>query len=69
MAHLQQLVDVKSILTQHNLKYLVETGTGAGETLSFVQNLPLELIQSCEIEETQFNKLKEQFHSPNIKLS
>ena len=68
MAHLQQLVDVESTLNKYNLKYLIETGTGAGETLSYVKNLPLELIQSCEIEKTQFNTLKEQFTNENIKL-
>ena len=68
MAHLQQLVDVESTLNKYNLKYLIETGTGAGETLSYVKNLPLKLIQSCEIEESQFTVLKEQFSNDNIKL-
>jgi len=68
MAHLQQLVDIESTLNKYNLKYLIETGTGGGETLSYVKNLPLELIQSCEIEEIQFNVLMEQFADKNIKL-
>ena len=50
MAHLQQLIDVSNTLKEYNLKNLIETGTGAGETLSFVRLLDLDLIQSCEIE-------------------
>ena len=68
MAHLQQLIDVSNTLKEYNLKNLIETGTGAGETLSFVRLLDLDLIQSCEIEKIQFNKLKESFTDSNIKL-
>lgn len=68
MAHLQQLINVTETLKEYNLRNLIETGTGAGETLSFVRPLDLDLIQSCEIEESQFNKLKEAFPDSNIKL-
>lgn len=68
MAHLQQLINVTETLKEYNLRNLIETGTGAGETLSFVRSLDLDLIQSCEIEESQFNKLKEAFPDSNIKL-
>lgn len=68
MAQLQQLIDVPEILKKYNLRNLIETGTGGGETLSYVSALDLDLIQSCEIEKTQFDKLIQIFSKSNIKL-
>lgn len=68
MAQLFQLIDIQSIKTKYNLNYLIETGTGDGETLSYVRNLNFNLIQSCEIEQTQYDRLKERFTDPNIKI-
>lgn len=68
MAHLQQLINVSDILKEYNLKNIIETGTGAGETISYVKSLELDLIQSCEIEESQYNSLKQTFNQSNIKL-
>ena len=68
MAQLFQLVDIVATVNKFNLNYLVETGTGGGETLSHVKNLDFKLIQSCEIEPTQYEKLKQTFNQHNIKL-
>lgn len=68
MAHLQQLINVSDILKEYNLKNIIETGTGAGETISYVKSLELDLIQSCEIEESQYNSLRQTFNQSNIKL-
>jgi hypothetical protein len=68
MAQLFQLVDIKTVIDKYNLKYLIETGTGSGETLSYVKNIGFELIQSCEIEKAQFEKLSDVFNESNIKL-
>lgn len=68
MAQLFQLVDIKTVIDKYNLRYLIETGTGGGETLSYVKNIGFELIQSCEIEKAQFEKLDGIFNETNIKL-
>ena len=68
MAQLFQLIDIIPTLGDFKLEYLVETGTGGGETLSYVKSLPFKLIQSCEIEKSQFEKLQQQFTELNIKL-
>lgn len=68
MAQLYQIVDVLSLIDKYNLEYFIETGTGAGETLSYISDLNFKLIQSCEIETSQYLSLKEQFVKSNIKL-
>ena len=68
MAQLQQLIDIIPTLSEYGISNFIETGTGGGETLSYVKDYPFKLIQSCEIEPTQYEKLCKQFAAPNIKL-
>lgn len=68
MAQLFQLIDVVSIIKNYNLNYFIETGTGGGETLSYIQQLDFKLIQSCEIERIQYDNLLKIFTDNRIKL-
>jgi hypothetical protein len=66
MANLNQLIDVGIIKEKYNLKYFIETGTGMGETIDNILNYGFELIQSCEIEKTQFEELKNKYQQKNL---
>jgi len=68
MANITELIDVLNVKKKYNLNFFIETGTGMGESIEKIKDIDFNLIQSCEIEPSQFEILCKKFIGDNIKI-
>ena len=68
MASLHELINIEDVKSKYGLTSFIETGTGMGETITNLIKYNFKLIQSCEIENLQYELNILKFNQDNVLL-